>query len=74
MNKSLLNVVLLDQLPEHNSQKSALPKIGTARKSVTPIIETILKPVMPIVQTILKPVIPIVGAIKRKWSVEQRGA
>jgi len=74
VNKSLLNVVLLDQLPEHNSQKSALPKIGTARKSVTPIIETILKPVMPIVQTILKPVIPIVGAIKRKWSVEQRGA
>ena len=74
VNKSLLNVVLLDQLPEHNSQKPALLKIGTARKSVTPIIETILKPVMPIVQTILKPVIPIVGAIKRKWSVEQRGA
>ena len=74
VNKSLLNVVLLDQLPEHNSQKPAFPKIGTTRKPVTPIIETILKPVIPIVQTILKPVIPIVGAIKRKWSVEQRGA
>jgi CRP-like cAMP-binding protein len=29
VNKSLLNVVLLDQLPEHNSQKPLLPEIGT---------------------------------------------
>jgi CRP/FNR family cyclic AMP-dependent transcriptional regulator len=63
VNKSLLNVVLLDQLPEHNSPKPALPIIGA-----------ILKPVIPIVQTILKPVIPLVGAIKRKLSVEQPGA
>jgi CRP-like cAMP-binding protein len=41
VNKSLLNVVLLDQLPEHNSQKSALP-----------IIKTILRPVIPIVGAI----------------------
>jgi CRP-like cAMP-binding protein len=37
VNKSLLNVVLLDQLPEHNAQKPAIP-----------IIETFLRPVIPI--------------------------
>jgi len=63
VNKSLLNVVLLDQLPEHNSQKPALPKIGT-----------VLKPVIPFVKTILKPVIPIIGTIKHKLFVEQREA
>jgi CRP-like cAMP-binding protein len=57
VNKSLLNVVLLDQLPEHNAQKPLLP-----------VITTILKPVIPIVKTILKPVIPIVEAVKRKLS------
>jgi CRP/FNR family transcriptional regulator, cyclic AMP receptor protein len=41
VNKSLLNVVLLDQLPERNSVTSTLP-----------IIETILKPVIPIVGAI----------------------
>ena len=55
VNKSLLNVVLLDQLPEHNSEKPLIPVIGT-----------ILNPVIPIVNTILKPVIPIVEAVKRK--------
>ena len=55
VNKSLLNVVLLDQLPEHNSEKPMLP-----------VIKTILKPVIPIVQTILKPVIPLVEVVKRK--------
>ena len=63
VNKSLLNVVLLDQLPEHNSQKPPIPFFGA-----------ILKPVIPIVGTILRPVIPIVGAIKRKLSIEQREA
>jgi CRP-like cAMP-binding protein len=63
VNKSLLNVVLLDQFPGHNAQKPPLPKL-----------EMILKPVMPIVETILKPVIPLVGAIKRKLSTEERGA
>ena len=55
VNKSLLNVVLLDQLPEHNSEKPLLP-----------VIRTILKPVIPIVQTILKPIIPLVEVVKRK--------
>jgi CRP-like cAMP-binding protein len=57
VNRSLLNVVLLDQLPEHNAQKPLLPVIGT-----------ILEPVIPIVKTILKPVIPIVEAVKRRLS------
>ena len=41
VNKSLLNVVLLDQLPERNSLMPVLP-----------IIETILKPVTPLVNAI----------------------
>ncbi|MGD0629568.1 MAG: Crp/Fnr family transcriptional regulator [Terracidiphilus sp.] len=57
VNKSLLNVVLLDQLPEHNSEKP-----------ITPIFSATLKPVIPIVKTILKPLSPIVGIIKRKLS------
>jgi hypothetical protein len=68
VNRSLLNVVLLDQLPEHNAQKPHLPVIGSLLKPVIPIVETILKPVIPIVKTILKPVIPLVGAVKRKLS------
>ncbi len=63
VNKPLLNVVLLDQLPEHNAQKPPIAFIGA-----------ILRPVIPIVETILQPVIPIVGAIKRKLAIEQRGA
>ena len=59
VNKSLLNVVLLDQLPEHNSENPFLPAIGA-----------ILKPTMPIVDKILKPVFPIVAAIKRKLVTE----
>jgi hypothetical protein len=55
VNKSLLNVILLDQFPEHNSQRPKMPLFGG-----------VLKPVLPIVETILKPVLPIVGAIKRK--------
>jgi CRP-like cAMP-binding protein len=58
VHKSLLNVVLLDQLPEQNAHKPLIPLLGS-----------ILKPVIPIVETILKPVIPIVGAIKRKLAV-----
>ena len=74
VNKSLLNVVLLDQFPGHNAQKPLLPKIEAILKPVIPIVETILKPVIPIVHTILKPVIPIVGAIKRRLSAEEPGA
>jgi biotin operon repressor len=58
VNKSLLNVVLLDQLPDHNSEKP-----------ITPIFGVKAKPVLPIVKTLLRPVIPIVGAIKRKLSL-----
>jgi CRP-like cAMP-binding protein len=68
VNRSLLNVVLLDQLPEHNAQKPLLPVIETLLKPVIPIVETILKPVIPMVKTILKPVIPLVGDVKRKLS------
>ena len=44
VNKSLLNVVLFDQFPGHNSQRPLLPQL-----------EEILKPVIPIVHAILKP-------------------
>jgi hypothetical protein len=70
VNKSLLNVVLLDQLPEHNSLKPALPSIATILKPVVPIVAKIVKPVVPIIETILKPVVPIIAAIKRKLEVE----
>jgi CRP-like cAMP-binding protein len=55
VNKSLLNVVLLDQLPDHNAQKPALPEFGTVLALVAPIAETILKPVIPTVKTNSKP-------------------
>ena len=55
VNKSLLNVVLLDQLPDENSRKPAIP-----------IVEVILKPVIPIVKRIIEPVKPVLGAIRRK--------
>jgi len=59
VNKSLLNVVLLDQFPEHNSEKPLLPSL-----------RPILKPVLPIVGKILKPLAPMVVAIKRKLATE----
>jgi CRP-like cAMP-binding protein len=62
VNKSLLNVVLLDQFPGHNAQKPLLQNFGV-----------ILKPAIPIVSTILKPVIPIAEAIKRKLSNQEQG-
>jgi CRP-like cAMP-binding protein len=63
VNKSLLNVVLLDQFPEHNSQK---PPIA--------VIDSILKPMLPLVATVLKPVIPIVKTVQRKLSASRRRA
>jgi CRP-like cAMP-binding protein len=63
VNRSLLNVVLLDQFPGHNAQKPVIPKI-----------EEFLKPILPIVTTVLRPIIPIVGAIKRKLSLGESGA
>jgi CRP/FNR family cyclic AMP-dependent transcriptional regulator len=41
VNKSLLNVVLLDQLPERNSMMPELPKIETILKPVTPLVDAI---------------------------------
>jgi CRP/FNR family cyclic AMP-dependent transcriptional regulator len=57
VNKSLLNVVLLDQFPEQNAQKPRLP-----------LFKAILKPVIPIVRTILKPVRPVAAEVKQKIS------
>jgi CRP/FNR family transcriptional regulator, cyclic AMP receptor protein len=57
VNKSLLNVVLLDQFPEQNTEKPRLP-----------LFKAILKPVIPIVRTILKPVRPVAAEVKRKFS------
>jgi CRP-like cAMP-binding protein len=66
VNKSLLNVVLLDQLPDDHSHKPTLPTMEAILKPVVPLVEKALKPVIPIVKKIIKPVIPVVGAIKRK--------
>ena len=38
VNKSLLNVVLLDQLPEHNAQKPAIPIAGIILKPVVAVV------------------------------------
>jgi CRP-like cAMP-binding protein len=59
VNKSLLNVVLLDQLPEHNAQKPPLSKL-----------DDILKPMTASDETMLKPVMPIIKAEKRRLSAE----
>jgi CRP-like cAMP-binding protein len=74
VNKSLLNVVLLDQLSDDNSHKPALPSIEAMLKPVIPLVETVLKPVIPIVKKILKPVLPVVGAIKRRLAIDPRDA
>jgi CRP-like cAMP-binding protein len=60
VNKSLLNVVLLDQLPEHNAKAPVLPAISAVLKPVLAKVEMILKPGIPTVKAALKPVIPIV--------------
>ncbi len=70
VNKSLLNVVLLDQLPEHNSRKPLLPTVGADLKIAISKVESLLEPVIPIVKTLFKPVLPIVEAVKRKLSDE----
>jgi hypothetical protein len=68
VNKSLLNVVLLDQLPGHNAQKPILAAVKDDLKLAISKIETIFEPIIPIVKTSLKPVIPIIEAVKRKLS------
>ena len=66
VNKSLLNVVLLDQFQGHNSQKPIIPIIEDDQKRVIVRVATALKPIIPTVKTIFKPVIPIVEPVKRK--------
>jgi hypothetical protein len=66
VNKSLLNVVLLDQLPDENSHRPTMPIVDVILQPVIPMVETVLKPIIPLVKKIIKPVIPVVGAIKRK--------
>jgi CRP-like cAMP-binding protein len=61
VNKSLLNVVLLDQLPGENSSRPTLP-----------LTDSLLGPVLPVVKKILKPVIPLVGNIRRKLALDQK--
>ncbi len=58
VNKSLLNVVLLDQFPGHNSRKPDLS-----------IMENMLKPIIPIVSKASKRIIPIADPIERKLAV-----
>lgn len=71
VNKSLLNVVLLNQFPDGDSHKPEIPIMKALLKPVIPLVETVIKPVIPIVKKILKPVIPVVGAIRRKLLVEK---
>jgi len=58
VNKSLLNVVLLDQFPGDTTHRPAIPIVGA-----------ILKPIAPVVATMLKPVLPMVATIKRKMAI-----
>jgi CRP-like cAMP-binding protein len=57
VNKSLLNVVLLDQFPGHNAQKPQLQ-----------VSKTNMKPVIPIVRTTPRPALSVAGVVKRKVS------
>jgi CRP/FNR family transcriptional regulator, cyclic AMP receptor protein len=41
VNKSLLNVLLLDQFPDHNSEKPAIPRIESILRPIIPIVEKI---------------------------------
>ena len=54
--KSLLNVVLLDQLPEHNAQKPGIQFSGDLREPVIPVAKNKLK--SPIKKT-SKPILPL---------------
>jgi CRP-like cAMP-binding protein len=74
VHKSLLNVVLLDQLPDHNAQKPPISILKPILEPVYPVVAALMKPIIPIVTTILKPVIPIVETIKRKLSVGEHEA
>ncbi len=71
VNKSLLNVVLLDQFPDDDSHKPDIPIVRAILKPIIPLVETVIEPVIPIVKKMLKPVIPVVEAIKRTLSHEK---
>jgi CRP-like cAMP-binding protein len=60
VNKSLLNVVLLDQLPEHNSKSPVLPIVAAVLKPVLVKAEAIIHAVTEVEETIVKPAIPVV--------------
>jgi CRP-like cAMP-binding protein len=47
VNKSLLNVVLLDQFPKQNSQKPPLPAIEPVRKAILSIDKNLREPIRP---------------------------
>jgi CRP-like cAMP-binding protein len=64
VNKSLLNVVLLDQLPEHNAKAPLLPIVAAVLNPVIAKVGTILKPAIPTVNAALNPVLPIVDPAK----------
>ena len=66
VNKSLLNVVLLDQLPDEHSKRPSMPIITAMLTPAIPLVESVLKPVIPIAKRVLRPVIPVVAALKRK--------
>jgi len=55
VNKSLLNVVLLDQLPEHNAQMPALPIATAALGHVLAKVEKVIHPIVPVVKAALNP-------------------
>jgi len=52
VNKSLLNVVLLDQLPEHSSTKPILPVVGKMLRPIAPRVAANLEAATPMVATI----------------------
>jgi CRP-like cAMP-binding protein len=74
VNRSLLNVVLLDQMHEQNTKQPNMPILGAILAPVIPLVETVLKPVLPLVKRVLKPVRPVVGAIKRRLTTDQESA
>jgi len=52
VNKSLLNVVLLDQFPDDTAQKPSIPGAGAVLKPIVPGVATLLKPGLPMAATI----------------------
>jgi CRP-like cAMP-binding protein len=70
VNKSLLNVVLLDQLPEHNAQKPLLPEIRSMMTPVAPSAEARIETVLPFINPRSALAKPAAKAARRKLAVE----